>query len=64
MVQMYWVGVTRDVRLLLETMISWQKQGHADVNGDNEVLKPAEMRGFRSFVERAVGKRGSATQYV
>jgi hypothetical protein len=59
MVQMYWYGVSREVRSLIETLRSWQKEQYADVYDENEVLKTEEIHGFRAFLERAVGKTRS-----
>lgn len=64
MVQRYWLGISREVRLLVETLRSWQKDQYADIYGENEVLRTEGIHGFRAFVERAVGKTRSEREYV
>ncbi|KAI9775385.1 MAG: hypothetical protein M1839_001240 [Geoglossum umbratile] len=56
MVQMYWIGVYRDVRLLIRTLRSWQHSQYEQVDDEDEVLRPEDVKGFNTFVERAVGK--------
>src|SRR5204863_9661053 len=56
MIQMYWLGVSTEMVLLIRTLWTWQQERYAEVHGDDEVLQVENMDGFKTFLERAVGK--------
>lgn len=64
MVQMYWVGVSREVVFLIRALRSWQEEQYAEVRGEDEVLQTEDMRGFKAFVERAVGRARGTREYA
>ena len=64
MLDLYWVGVAREIVLLICTLRSWQMQEHANVYGEDEVLRPEDMHGFGAFVQRAVGRANSLGVYA
>jgi hypothetical protein len=64
MMQMYWLGVTREIVLLIRTLRAWQKERYDRVQGDDEVLQVRNMESFKAFLERAVGKGRAEHEYV
>jgi hypothetical protein len=64
MMQMYWLGVRREIVLLIRTLRAWQQERYDGVQGDDEVLQVRNMEGFKAFLERAVGKGRSEHEYV
>ena len=64
MVQMYWVGVSREVILLIRALRSWQQEQYAEVRDEDEVLQTEDMHGLKAFVERAVGRARGTREYA
>ncbi|KAN0074071.1 hypothetical protein V8E54_008008 [Elaphomyces granulatus] len=61
MVKLFWLGVSREIGFLIDTLRSWRE--HDDVQGLGEVLQTDDMYGFRPFIDRAVGRSRGATEY-
>jgi hypothetical protein len=64
MTDMYWLGVSREIVLLIRTLRTWQEEGYARVHGDDEVLQAKNMEGFKAFLERVVGNGRAEREYV
>lgn len=64
MVQMYWLGVSREVALLIRTLSSWQEKRYANIDDEDEILRSEDMKGFNAFVERAVGRGRCKRVYI
>jgi hypothetical protein len=64
MTQMYWLGVLREMILLIRTLRAWQKERYVGVHGDDEVLQAKNMDCFKTFLEWAVGKGRAEQEYV
>jgi hypothetical protein len=64
MMQMYWLGVSREIVLLIRTLRAWQQERYDGVHGNDEMLQAKNMEGFKAFLERAVGKGRAEHEYV
>ena len=64
MMRMYWLGVSREIVLLIRTLRDWQQERYVRVHADDEVLQAQNMEGFTAFLERAVGKGRAEREYV